>query len=170
MNDHYKTKQNYDVDFNIDPLSGEPGAHPVGVGVGAGGGAAIGAAVGSAAGPVGVVVGAAVGGVMGGLAGKGVGELVNPTAEDEYWAIVHAEQPFARPDLRLEDYQPAYRIGYLGASRFLKDRRSFDEVESQLASEYAQTKGNSALVWEQAKLPARAAWDRIAGNSPHAPV
>jgi hypothetical protein len=80
------------------------------------------------------------------------------------------EQPFARPDLRLEDYQPAYRIGYLGASRFVKDRRSFDDVQSLLASEYAQTKGNSALVWEQAKLPARAAWDRIAGRSPYAPV
>jgi hypothetical protein len=49
-------------DLNADPISGEPGAHPIGTGVGAAGGAAAGAAVGAAGGPV----GAAVGGVVGG--------------------------------------------------------------------------------------------------------
>ena len=65
---------------NRDPITGEPGAHPVGTGVGAAaGGIAAGAAVGSVAGPVGTVVGAAVGAVAGGLAGKGVAEKVDPT-------------------------------------------------------------------------------------------
>jgi hypothetical protein len=50
---------------NLDPITGAPGAHPVGVGLGAAaggiaGGIAAGAAVGTvAAGPVGTVVGAA---------------------------------------------------------------------------------------------------------------
>jgi hypothetical protein len=169
MNDNHKAKQSYDFEYNIDPISGEHGAHPIGVGLGAGGGATIGAVAGAAAGPVGAALGAAVGGVVGGLAGKGVGEWVNPTAEDEYWAIVHADQPFARSDLRLDDYLPAYRTGYLGAARYVRERKQFDEVEPLLAAEYARTKGNSALVWEQAKQPARAAWDRIAGISPHSP-
>jgi len=99
----------------------------------------------------------------------GPGPRLLPSAEDEYWAMVHGNQPFARPDLRFDDYLPAYRTGYLGATRYARLQRSFDEVEPSLAAEYARTKGNSALVWEQARLPARAAWDRIAGKSPHAP-
>ena len=65
---------------NRDPLTGEPGAHPVGTAVGAAaGGIAAGAAAGSVAGPVGTVVGAVVGAVAGGAAGKGVAETVDPT-------------------------------------------------------------------------------------------
>src|SRR5206468_7106097 len=56
---------------NRDPLTGAPGAHPIGTAAGAvAGGVATGAAVGSVAGPVGTAVGAAVGAVVGGLAGK----------------------------------------------------------------------------------------------------
>ena len=38
-------------DTNPDPITGEPGSHPVGTGLGAGGGALAGAAIGSVAGP-----------------------------------------------------------------------------------------------------------------------
>jgi hypothetical protein len=72
-------------DLHTDPISGAPGAHPVGTGVGAmAGGAAAGAAIGAIAGPVGAVVGVAVGAVVGGLAGKGVAEMADPTAEEAY--------------------------------------------------------------------------------------
>ena len=67
---------------NRDPITGTPGAHPVGTGVGAlAGGAAAGAAVGTVAGPVGTAIGAAVGAVAGGLAGKGVAEEIDPTVD-----------------------------------------------------------------------------------------
>lgn len=67
---------------NLDPLSGEPGAHPVGTGLGAAaGGMAAGAAAGTVVGPVGTVLGAAAGAVVGGLAGKGVAEKVDPTKD-----------------------------------------------------------------------------------------
>lgn len=73
-------------DLHADPISGAPGAHPVGTGVGAvAGGAAAGAAIGAVAGPIGAAVGIAVGAVVGGLAGKGVAELAEPTAEESYW-------------------------------------------------------------------------------------
>src|SRR4051794_36906038 len=83
---------------NRDPLSGEPGAHPVGVGVGAAaGGMAAGAAVGTVAGPLGTAVGAAVGAIVGGLAGKGVAESVDPTAEDAYWRANYASRDYVAP-------------------------------------------------------------------------
>ncbi len=55
-----------------DPITGEPGAHPLGVGVGAVGAGLAGAAIGMVAGPVGALIGAAIGAVAGGLAGKEV--------------------------------------------------------------------------------------------------
>lgn len=70
---------------NRDPITGAPGAHPVGTGFGAAfGGVAAGAAVGTVAGPIGTVIGAAVGAVVGGLAGKGVAEVIDPTDEVPY--------------------------------------------------------------------------------------
>src|SRR5687767_122437 len=53
MNDNKKR------DANPDPITGEPGAHPVGVAGGATGGAVTGAAIGALGGPVGSAVGGA---------------------------------------------------------------------------------------------------------------
>ena len=66
---------------NLDPLTGEPGAHPVGVGIGAAATGVVGAALGAIAGPVGVVAGTAAGALAGGYLGKGAAEVVNPTHE-----------------------------------------------------------------------------------------
>ena len=78
--DHDTTRQ---AGTNLDPITGAPGAHPVGVGLGAAaGGIAAGAAAGTvAAGPVGTVVGAAVGAIAGGLGGKAVAEHFDPTVQ-----------------------------------------------------------------------------------------
>src|SRR5436190_23626440 len=82
-------------DANRDPITGAPGAHPVGTGLGAAaGGMAAGAAVGSVAGPVGTAVGAAAGAVVGGLAGKGIAEMIDPTAEEAYWRENYTLQPY----------------------------------------------------------------------------
>ena len=48
-----------DKDLNRDPITDEPGSHPVGTGVGATGGAVAGAAAGAIGGPIGMAVGAA---------------------------------------------------------------------------------------------------------------
>lgn len=68
---------------NTDPLTGESGAHPVGVGLGAVATGVVGAALGAIAGPAGVVAGTAAGAVAGGLLGKQAAEAVNPTHEVE---------------------------------------------------------------------------------------
>jgi hypothetical protein len=146
---------------NQDPISGAPGAHPVGTGLGAAGGAAAGAAIGSVAGPVGTVVGGAVGAVAGGLAGKGAAESVNPTAEDSYWRENYTKTPGYKPDYTFDDYAPAYRTGYTGWERARASGESFDTYEPKLRSEWDRVKDKSRLNWEEAKGAAKAGWDRV---------
>jgi phage tail tape-measure protein len=96
-------------DANRDPLTGEPGAHPVGTGIGA---AAGGTAAGAAAGVAGGSAGAVVGGIVGGLAGKAAGEAIDPTREDAYWKNNYKREAYYDSSLSYDDYSPAYRTGY----------------------------------------------------------
>lgn len=146
-------------DMNRDPISGTPGAHPVGTGVGATAGAVAGAAVGSVAGPVGTVIGGAVGAVVGGLGGKAAGEAVNPTAENAYWQEHYSKEAYVKPNYSYDDYAPAYRTGYENRSKYAD--RNFDEVESDLRNDYERTKGTSRLAWDDAKDATLAAWHRV---------
>ncbi|WP_435021436.1 hypothetical protein TA3x_002373 [Tundrisphaera sp. TA3] len=147
-------------DANRDPITGEPGAHPVGTGLGAAGaGAAAGAVGGMAAGPVGAAVGAVVGAVAGGLAGKGVAESIDPTTEDAYWRDAHRERPYAQAGTSYDHYRPAYQYGW--ESRGIHADKSFDEVEGDLGRDWDSRKGSSSLTWDHAKHAARDAWDRV---------
>ena len=144
---------------NPDPITGEPGSHPVGTGIGAAGGGATGAAIGAVAGPIGAVVGAAIGAVAGGLAGKGVAEGIDPTVEDAYWRDNHATAPHAERDYSYDDYAPAYRLGYEG---YGKHRGTpYNTAESELERSWDSVKGNSRLTWEKAKHATRAGWHRV---------
>lgn len=146
-------------DENRDPITGAPGAHPVGTGLGAAaGGAAVGAAVGTVAGPLGTAVGAAVGAVVGGLAGKAAAEVVDPTAEEAYWRISYVREPYYKAGRGYDDYAPAYRTGYEGRSRY--SGRKFEDVESDLQSDYSRA-GKTTLGWNEGRDAARAAWDHI---------
>jgi hypothetical protein len=150
-------------DLNRDPISGTPGAHPLGTGAGAASGGAAGAAVGMAVGgPVGSVVGAAIGAVAGGLAGKGVAEAVNPTAEESYWRDGYERQLFYAKDKPYEYYAPGFRSGWEGWVRH--DGRKFEEVEPDLASDYTRSKTEIQPDWQTVKPAARAAWDRVDSN------
>src|SRR5215203_3319067 len=125
-----------DRDMNPDPITGAPGAHPVGVGVGAAAAGATGAAIGTAVGgPIGTAVGAVIGAVAGGLAGKGAAEAIDPTAEDAYWRENHQTQPFAR-NRSYEEYSPAYRTGYEGYSKYRQQGTRFEELEPTLRQDY----------------------------------
>lgn len=155
-----KTTQTDDSAANRDPITGAPGAHPIGTGLGAAaGGMAAGAAIGTVAGPVGTIAGAAVGAIIGGLAGKAVGEVADPTVEAAYWEKNYAGQTYYQSGYTYDDYGPAYRTGYLGRSQF--KGRTYDEVERDLEAEYNRSKGTSRLEWEKARLATRAAWDRV---------
>lgn len=151
-----------DRDANRDPITGAPGAHPVGSGIGAAGGGAAGAAIGAVGGPVGAVIGAAVGGIAGGLLGKGVAEGINPTVEHEYWRESYATRPYAVQGETYEIYGPAYQYGWESWSR--NQGRTFDDVEPQLRSDWEQHRGTSDLSWERARNAARDAWERLESN------
>src|SRR5687767_14802738 len=136
-------------DMNRDPITGEPGSHPVGTGVGSAGAAAVGAALGAPFGPIGMLVGGAIGAVAGGAAGHAVGERIDPTGEAEYWKGAHTSRPYFDKSHKWDDYEPAYRYGW--ESRTQYQDRKFNDVESDLSRNWETVKGKSALTWDRAK-------------------
>jgi hypothetical protein len=152
------------ADANRDPISGEPGAHPVGTGMGAAGVGSVATVVGSVVGgPIGAVVGAVVGSVVGGLAGKSTAEKINPTVEDSHWRENYSSRPYVKEGATYEEYQYAYRVGYEGYDRYGDTGRNYSDVEPNLQREYeANQQGN--LTWEKAKHAVKDAWDRAAAS------
>ena len=147
-------------DENRDPISGAPGAHPVGTGAGALAGAASGAAIGTAfGGPIGTAAGGIAGAVVGGLAGKGVAEQINPTVENEYWRDHYSTRPYASAAQSYDSIQPAYRYGW--ESRSANTGKSWMDVESDLGEGWEKARGNSDMPWDRAKPAVQDAWDRI---------
>src|SRR3954468_23478337 len=125
------TDRDAGANANRDPITGAPGAHPVGTGLGAAaGGMAAGAAAGSVAGPVGTAVGAAVGAIVGGLAGKGIAEQIDPTIEEAYWRENYKTRPYVSNNESFDDYGPAYMYGVDNYARY--EGRTFDQVEPEL--------------------------------------
>src|SRR5690606_12280266 len=122
---------------NRDPITGEPGSHPVGSGLGAAGGCAAGAAIGGAiGGPGGAFIGALAGGLAGGLAGKGIAERIDPSVEESYWRENYSAQDYVEEGEPFEAYEPAYRVGYMGYGMLHDTAMSYDEAEPQLREEY----------------------------------
>jgi uncharacterized protein (TIGR02271 family) len=123
------SNRNYNSDdANRDPITGEPGAHPVGTAAGATAGGAAGAAAGSIGGPIGMGVGAATGAVVGGLAGSAAGEQFNPTSPGDlgryidYKVVDVNNEKIGNVDAVWEDHsgQPSYlaiRTGWLGLGK-----------------------------------------------------
>jgi hypothetical protein len=153
-------KETSTTDANRDPISGAPGAHPIGTGLGAaGGGIAAGALAGTVAGPIGTIVGAAIGAVAGGLAGKGIAEAIDPTAEEAYWRGKFADRPYVQGGSKFDDYGPAYRHGADAYGR--SKGRSFDDAEPELKRDWERVRGKSRLSWDHAKDATRDAWQRV---------
>jgi len=145
---------------NRDPITGAPGAHPVGVGAGAASGGAAGAVAGTAiGGPVGAVVGGVVGAIAGGLAGKGVAEMVDPTVETTYWKETYTTQPYYQDGRDWTYYEPAYRTGWEGRTQY--DGKTFEDVEDDLETNYRRYSNDADIPWDDVRPASRAAWDRV---------
>jgi len=145
---------------NRDPLTGEPGSHPVGVGAGTTAGVLTGAAIGSLGGPIGTAIGAIVGGIAGAGVGKGVAESVNPTNELEYWKSTYPSRPYATAGT-FDDYEPAYRAVIDREPASLVATR-FEDAEAGYRQTYERNRGTSKLDWSVAKQASRDAWERLA--------
>ena len=146
-----------------DPITGEPGSHPVGTGVGAAAGGAAGALVGSLGGPVGTIVGATVGAVLGGLGGKDFAEVIDATVEDDYWRKNYLSRAYVRQGDVFDDYGPAYRFGVDSYGRY--KGRTFDQSEAELMGEWEHNRGSSSLAWDRARHASRDSWQRVSDSA-----
>ena len=147
-------------ELNRDPLSGTPGAHPLGTGAGAASGAVAGAMAGTAlGGPIGGLIGGAVGAVAGGLAGTSAAEAVNPTAEERFWKETYVREPYYVSGRTYDYYAQGFRAGWEGRVRH--DGRTFEDAEPMLKADYDQSKRELDPKWQEIRPAARAAWNRI---------
>lgn len=142
---------------NRDPITQEPGAHPVGTGLGAAGGAAAGVTLGAVGGPLGMALGGIVGAVAGGLAGKATAEAVNPTEEEAYWRESFQTDAFVPPGSDYAHYRDAYHLGWEASQRYLDD--DFNAIQMQLADEWRRREeAVGTLPWALVQPAVRAAW------------
>ena len=155
---------------NPDPITDQPGSHPIETGIGALiGGAASGMAVGAVAtgplAPVGAVVGLVAGAVAGGLAGKGVGELIDPTTKDnwlrDYFSSQEAKK-HVREGETVDTYRPAYDYGVEAGTRHAG--KKFDDVELNLKTVWDERRGDDGLAWDRSSPAVRHAFDRAGGS------
>lgn len=134
--------------------------------VGTLGGAAVGATLRMVGGPPGAVVGGLVGGIVGGIAGNDIADKANSAEEDAYWREQHRDLPYFHEsrstydDLDYDrDYRSAYEVGYKNRPLFDSDTH-FEQVETELRTQWEAIKGQSRLDWEQVKYAAKDAWLR----------
>ena len=147
------------LNLNRDPLTDEPGSHPIGTGLGAmAGGAAGGVAAGMVGGPVGMAIGGIAGAIAGGLAGSSAAEMVNPTLEDAYWRESYQKEPYYEGGRQYEEYRPAYAMGWTSAATYPGE---FDAYDAEMQARWQNERGTSSLDWDTARTPARAAWNRV---------
>ncbi len=144
---------------NPDPITDEPGAHPIEAGIGAAvAGAASGLAAGALAGPVAAAVGAAVGAIAGGYAGKGIGELIDPTSDDN-WLRDHFESfEYPEADESFETYEPVYRYG--GEVEAKYGDAGWDAIVDDVEKEWAQSQFYPSMKWPKAREAVKDAYRR----------
>ncbi len=143
---------------NADPITDAPGAHPSKPGSAAAvAGAASGIAVGAVAGPIAAAVGVAVGAVAGGYAGKGIGELIDPTTEDNWLRDHFKSRTYVKAGEAFEDYVPAYRYGAEAEAKY--GDAGIDLMDEQLQRDWEASK-DSDLPWTKAKAAIQDAYDR----------
>lgn len=179
-----KDERKSNMDKNRDPMTGEPGSHPVGTGVGAAvggvGGAAAGAATGAAmgtagAGPIGTGIGAVAGAVIGGAAGHGTAEGLNPTQSTtegrfiDYAVVDRNEDKIGTVESVWLDHssQPAYlsvRTGWLGMGRthvIPAQRAEVSESRQQIRVPYTKEQIKDAPDYDSQAQLQSADEDRI---------
>jgi len=144
---------------NPDPITDAPGSHPIETGIGAAiGGAASGAAVGSVAGPIGTAIGAAAGAVAGGYAGKGLGELIDPTTEDNWLRDNFKSRPYVHKGETFETYHPAYHYGADAEAKY--QGTDFAKVEDELKRGWGTAKDHGGMTWNRARDAVKDAYER----------
>lgn len=150
-NDHQNS------DANRVPITGTPGAGREGKGPGM---IVAGPAARAAAGTVAEPSSRAV---TDGPAEESVAKAVDPAGERAYWSENFSGRHYVRQGSSFEDYGPAYGFGIAARGRY--PGRDFDDVESEMSTQWPASRGVSSLSWERARHAVRDAWNRISPSS-----
>jgi hypothetical protein len=143
---------------NADPITDEPGAHPIEAGIGAAAaGAAGGLAAGAVGGPVAAAVGIAIGAVAGAYAGKSVGEIIDPTIDDNWLREHFRSRPYVETDDEYEDFRSAYRYGAVMESRY--GDAGLDLTDEKVQREWEAAEEND-IPWSRACGAVKDGYDR----------
>ncbi len=136
--------------------------HRVGTAIGAVSAGVAGAAAGAAmGGSLGAVVGAAAGAAVGAVAGNSFTSEFDAEEEAAYWSDQYQFRPYYRSGTTFADYEPAYRYGWESARRPEFKRRTFEEIEDELAAEWRRERNAVADDWRLYREAVRDAWHRI---------
>lgn len=80
-------------------------------------------------------------------------------AYEEHFRRIYREAVYYSTGRGWPDYAPAYRYGYENYGRF--GGRRFEDVEAQLEHDWDAGRGESRLVWAEAKGAIRDIWQLI---------
>ncbi|HET9580946.1 MAG TPA: hypothetical protein VFP44_24180 [Usitatibacter sp.] len=89
---------------------------------------------------------------------EAIADMVDPAEEHAYWRQQHVREPYYRQGTDFDHYAHAYRVGYEGRVKY--DGRRYDEIEHELAADYARYQGND-IDWDEVRAASRAAWERV---------
>lgn len=138
----------YDINTELEPLTGEPDAdpHPPGLG--------------TLSGRVGAWAHADTSATAGALHAKAAAAAGRAPAAQAYWRSSYESEPYYEPGRSFDDYAPAYELGWSSRAQ-AADRRDFDAAEQDMRRAWESRRATSSLTWEQARAAMRAAWDRV---------
>jgi hypothetical protein len=86
-------------------------------------------------------------------------DVVDTDAEEAYWRQNFWHRPYVRKGTSFNEFRPAYRYG--ADAHRLHPSESFEQVEAEMRSGWDRYKGTSSLTWDDARLAAREAWQRV---------
>ena len=98
-----------------------------------------------------------MGAVVGGYAGKGLGEMIDPTTEDNWLRDQFESRPYVKKGETFETYVPAYRYGAEAEARY--GDAGIDLMDEQLQRDWEASK-DSDMPWTKAKAAVQDAYDR----------
>ena len=105
-------------------------------------------------------------GITTGTGGLAAGEDLDPVAEGDYWRENFVRRPYYQAERPFEHYEPGYRLGWEAAADLQFEGLGFEEVESELQTQWFTRMGEDAEDWEQVQPAARDAFERVRKGLP----
>lgn len=105
-------------------------------------------------------------GITTGTGGLAAGEDLDPVAEGDYWRQNFEQRPYYQADKPYDVFEPGFRLGWEAAADLQFQGREFEEVQTELESEWFTRMGEDAMDWGEVQPAARDAWDRVRKGAP----